>query len=284
MKYYLILVVAFCELFSSCITYDKTNCVSYKAIRQKYAQPTKEQPIPEDAKIAVAYAITSLGELTAIVYNRTADIMTIDQTQSFFINTDGKSTSYYDPTIRTTSTTNLSSKTSGLSVNLGSLAGAFGIGGTLGQVANGINVGGAGTSGQTITNATYVSDQPRVSLAPNSNGAMSKVFVITGLVENIANEVILPYIKQQDSPLRFSVCISYSFDDGKTFDKLVTEFYAEAFLNIPIKTQGKISEALHIIEQNRPDMYNTPCWMLSFKNTAPGNIREYVTGIIYDYQ
>lgn len=284
MKYYLILSVCICELFVSCVTYDKTYCVNYQAIRQKYAQPTQDEPIPAEAKIAVVYSFSSEGELTAIVYNRTSNIMTIDQTQSFFVNTDGKSTSYYDPTIRTTSTTDMSSNTKGLSVNLGAVAGAFGIGGAIGQLANGINVGGAGTSGQSLTNTTYISDQPRVSLAPNSNGAMSKVFTVNGLIYENKEQLIYPFMNQEESHCRFSVCISYSFDEGKTFEKLVTEFYVESYLNVPLKSQGKISEALSLIEQNKPDMYNAPCWMLNFKNKTIETIDSFVTGIIYDYQ
>ena len=99
------------------------------------------------AKIAIAYNISKDGELTAIVYNRTSEIMTIDQTKSFFVNSDGKSISYYDPTVRTTSTTNIDSHTKGATINLGSVAGALGIGGPIGQIAGGINLGGSGTSG-----------------------------------------------------------------------------------------------------------------------------------------
>lgn len=165
---------------SSCGTpYSSPTCINYLSIRQKYAQPTPEHPIPAEAKITVVYSISSDGKLTAIVYNRTSEIMTIDQTQSFFVNTNGKSTSYYDPTVRTTSTTNLSSTTKGASVNLGAIAGVLGVGGIAGQIANGINVNTAGSSGSSVTNATYISDQPLVHLAPNSNGVMSKDFEVS---------------------------------------------------------------------------------------------------------
>ena len=118
-------------LLASCKTMKlETSSVAYQSVRTRYAQPTQSSPIPDDAKIAVAYTISSEGELTAIVYNRTSEIMTIDQTMSFFVNSDGKSTSYYDPTVRTTSTTDLSSKTKGAGINLGAIAGALNIGET----------------------------------------------------------------------------------------------------------------------------------------------------------
>ena len=255
----------------------------------KYAQPTPENPIPEEAKIAVGYTISTDGKLTALVYNRTDEIMTIDQTLSFFVNSDGKSTSYYDPTVRTTSTTDLSSSTKGASVNLGAIAGAFGIGGALGQIANGINVGGSGTSGQSVTEATYVSDQPRVSLAPRSNAAMSKVFDVAGLASPAEDnrEIVLPQLTQQESPCRFSVCITYSFDGGETFDKLVTDFYVESYINVPLKSEGMVNDALKTVTHSKPDLYNTPWWNLWLRNKkskGPNSTCAFANGIIYDYQ
>lgn len=295
----LILAIILIGTCSSCVTHNKTYCINYQSVRTKYAQPTAEEPIPQEAKIIVAYTISPAGELTAIVHNKTNEIMTIDQTQSFFVNTNGQSTSYYDPTIRTTSVTDLSSSTKSGSVNLGAIAGALGMGGTLGQLANGINVGGSGTTGQSVTNATYIADQPRVSLAPNSKGAMSKVFTVTALAqsspEDDNREVVLPYISRENSFCNFSVCISYSFDNGKTFERLVTEFYADSYINIPLRNEGKINETLNIVIQNKPDMYNAPWFKLIFKDkrhtmgnffTSPDsyNTDAFSNGIIYDYQ
>ena len=125
--FYLIICVVFASCGSSKLS---TNSVGYQSVRTTHAQPSQTSPIPDDAKIAVAYSIGGDGALTAIVYNRTSEIMTIDQTKSFFVNSDGTSVSYYDPTVRTTSVTDMSSVTKGGSVNLGSITGALGIGGT----------------------------------------------------------------------------------------------------------------------------------------------------------
>lgn len=54
--------------------------------------------------------------------------MTIDQTKSFFVDSNGKSYSYYDPTVRTSTVTDITSSASGVSVNLGSIAQGLGIG------------------------------------------------------------------------------------------------------------------------------------------------------------
>lgn len=263
-----------------------TNSVAYQSVRTRHAQPTQTSPIPDEAKIAVAYSISPTGELTAIVYNRTDEIMTIDQTMSFFVNSDGRSNSYYDPTVRTTSTTDMSSKTKGGSVNLGAVAGALGIGGILGSIANGVNVGGSGTSGQSVTNATYVADMPRVSIAPKSNGAMSKVFNIDGIGEQSlkGNSIVDPFLTEQDSYCHFSVCISYSVDGGNTFDKLVTNFYADSKLVIPVVKHGMVNDALRQIYQSKPDALSEPWWMLLFDHNIEGDSNNTVRGLLYDYQ
>ena len=254
--------------------------VIYQSIRTKYAQPSEKSPIPDEAKIAVVYTISNNGDLSAIVYNRTSEIMTINQVKSFFVDTNGKSTSYFDPTIRTTSTTDMSSNTKGASVNLGAIAGALGVGGTIGQLASGINVGGAGTTGTSITNATYIADQPEVSLAPKSNGAMSKIFNISGIspqtYSRLDKEII--NLTDKENINNFSVCISYSIDGGKTFDKLVTDFYVNSRIIVPVKNNGNINESLKTIYTLKTDALNEPWWMIGFNN----NTRELFYEIIKD--
>ena len=73
-------------LFTACGSSGglQTPNVAYVSVKTRHAQPTTSSPIPDNAKIAVAYSISETGEFTAIVYNRTSEIMTIDQTKSFF--------------------------------------------------------------------------------------------------------------------------------------------------------------------------------------------------------
>lgn len=245
-------------------------------------QPTTESPIPSRAQITVGYSISLEGKLTAVVFNCTDEIMTIDQTKSFFVNTDGKSVSYYDPTVRTTSTTDISSRTSGASVNLGAVTGALGLGGPLQQIANGVNVGGSGTSGSATTETTYIADQPQVSLAPHSNGAMSKVFTIAGLNSASINASNLTY---DNSPIRFSVCISYSVDGGQTFEKLVTDFYVNSNFKVGVTKHGQVSEPLRSIYTRKPDALNEFCWQLRFNENPEAigsNSKNH--GVLFDYQ
>lgn len=276
-----------CTALASCGSSKlTTTCVGYQSVRTRHAQPTKNNPIPESAKIAVAYTISPYGDITAIVYNRTSEIMTIDQTKSFFVSPNGKSTSYYDPTVRTTSTTDMSSVTKGGSINLGSIAGALGIGGTIGQIASGINLGGSGTKGEAITNSTYVADMPQVSLAPYSNGAMSKSFNVSGLGCNYlkGNTVLNGSLTEDQSYSRFSVCISYSVDNGKTFDKIVTDFYANSKVIIPITKTGRVNEALQEIYKTKPDAINEYWWLLNFNSNITSPLNHRHQGILYDYK
>lgn len=277
-----------CMTLASCSSAGQltVSSVAYQSVKTKHAQPTTERPIPDKAKIAVAYSISGDGELTAIVYNRTSEIMVIDQTKSFFVNSDGTSTSYYDPTVRTTSTTTTSSSTTGASLNLGALAGAFGIGGALGTLASGINVGGAGTDGVSTTNTTYVADLPQVSLAPRSNGAMSKVFRVNGLgISTMGDmEVLHTHLNESQSYCRFSVCISYSVDNGETFEKLVTDFYANSMVIVPVQRKGRVNEALRQIYATKSDLLYEPWWLLHFNNNIPAGVNHMTQGVLFDYQ
>ena len=282
-----IIYLIICVVFASCGSSKlSTNSVGYQSVRTTHAQPSQTSPIPDDAKIAVAYSIGGDGALTAIVYNRTSEIMTIDQTKSFFVNSDGTSVSYYDPTVRTTSVTDMSSVTKGGSVNLGSITSALGIGGTIGQLANGINLGGSGTSGTAETSTTYVADLPQVSLAPHSNGAMSKTFHVTGLgASSLGGSAInLPSLTKEQSYCRFSVCISYSTDGGQTFDKLVTDFYANSKVVVPVVKHGQVNNALRQIYEQKLDAINEYWWLLNFDNTESMGYDKRVQGILYDYK
>lgn len=279
--------ILFCLFVSSCGSGKlMTSSIGYQSVRTLHAQPSSESPIPSNAEIAVAYSISETGALTAIVYNRTSDIMIIDQTMSFFVNSDGLSTSYYDPTVRTTSVTDMSSVTKGATVNLGSIAGALGIGGTLGQIANGIDLSGSGTNGSATTNTTYIADQPRVALAPHSNGAMSKVFRVNGIGEgslSMAN-VTLPNLTNTESYCRFSVCISYSLNNGASFKKLVTDFYANSKVAVPIHSGRNVNEALRQLYASKPDALNEHWWMLHFQSNVSTGFNNRVQGLLYDYQ
>ncbi|MGM9842711.1 MAG: hypothetical protein ACI30S_00655 [Muribaculaceae bacterium] len=264
-----------------------TLSVNYQSIRTKHAQPTGENPVPSSARIIVGYAIDiNTGKLTVCVKNNTSEIMVIDQTMSFFVDTDGKSKSYFDPTVRSSSTTDLSSSTEGASVNLGAVAGALGIGGSIGSLMGGINVGGSGTTGISTTNTTYIADQPRVNIAPRGNTFMSKAFKISGIepIRSYANNQI--NLTESQSPCRFSVCISYSLDGGNTFEKIVTDFYRNSNIVVSVNGNRNVSSALNKVYQLKPDAVNEYWWSLYFNNSVnvDGGVDRYSCGGFVDYQ
>lgn len=278
----LLLLGVVCVALASCASGTlTTTSVSYQSIRTTFRQPTE---IPDDAEILVIYGFSGNGGVVPVVYNKTSEIMVIDQTMSFFVNTDGQSTSYYDPTVRTETTTDLSSSTKGASVNLGAIGGALGIGGTLGSLLNGVNVGGSGTSGTSISNTTYFADQPRISLAPRSKGAMSKTFRATGVGTGswTNSSTMNTAMTTISAGKKFSVCISYSLDGGNTFKKIVTDFYVNSEINVPVLQKGMVNDALRRVYIAKPDALTEPCWILHVNNNLEDAAR--VQGVLFDYQ
>ena len=259
-----------------------TASVAYQSVRTTQFKPE----IPDDAKIAVGYSITGDGSIIAVVRNLTDDIMIIDQTKSFFVDTDGRSISYYDPTVRTTSNTNLSSSTEGTSVNLGAVAGALGIGGVLGGILGGINVGESNTVGTSTTQTTYFADQPQISLAPKSHGAMSKNFSITGVGTGSLSGSTESYASYtaDNSIRKFSICISFSLDGGQTFEKMITPFYVNAIMICPVQKHGKVNDALRKVLTNKPDAINEQWWLLYANTNLHLGYDFIVRGFFTDYQ
>ena len=184
--------------------------------------------------------------------------MVIDQTMSFFINTDGSSTSYFDPTIKTSTVTDLSSGTTGASVNLGALGSALGIGGTLGTALSGINVGGSETSGTSTSNTTYIADQPRVTIGPYGNVILSKQFDVNALCvgRETAFEPLVNIVNKPDNAeLKFS-------DGGQNYDKLTTDFYVNAMITVPVSSGRQINDAVQNIFKIKTDAVYEPWWVL----------------------
>lgn len=292
------LLLSFCltGLLAACATRSLPLFVNYISLRPKYEQPTKENPIPEEAEIVVEYNIDPDGYFTPIVHNRTSNVMILDQTQSFFSNTNGKSVSYFDSTVKTTSTTDISSKSKGVSVNLGSVADALGVGGVVGTLANGVNVGSSGTTGDAKTTTTYTTDEPRVSVPPMGKAKMSKRYRIATFEEasHDMRKILYGEMEQNTSVFgsefvsQFSICISYSIDGGETFDNLITDFYIDAYMNVPVKVKKSVTlldETLHEMVQSKPNMYNAYSWILMFKGGNDKDI-NYLSNLttIWDYQ
>ncbi|MBQ2906901.1 MAG: hypothetical protein II981_01370 [Bacteroidales bacterium] len=280
-RYLLLVTIAYLSL-ASCTPTRSVSKISYQSFRTTFAQPDKEHPIPEDAEIVLMYDISDKGDFNVVVYNKTDEIMTIDQTKSFFVSSSGKSQSYFDPTIRTISQTNSSSTSRGTSVNLGAIANVLGVGGTVGSLLYGVNVGGGSSNGVAVTEVTQMADQPTVSLAPRSYAAMSKTFN----EPMIGRDVISTNLEmtEKTSHCNFSFCISYSLDGGVSYKKLVTDFYSNSRIVVPVSKNEQLNDALKEIFRIKPDAIYEPFYQLIFDDNLYSSYDIYTNGLFFDFK
>ncbi|MCM1520782.1 MAG: hypothetical protein NC098_08360 [Lachnoclostridium sp.] len=85
------------------------------------------------------------------ITNKTNENVYVDIANSFRINSKGESSSFLDKRMITHN-----SNSGGVGVNMGAMTGALGIGGAIGALASGVNVGGGSSSGTTITESQDV--------------------------------------------------------------------------------------------------------------------------------
>ena len=229
--------------------------VSYQSIRNEHTDVNTI--VPKDARILVRHIVSPSGDLEVLVQNLTDSTMIIDRTMSFFVNSDGMSTSYYDPTIQTTTTTDMASSTKGATVNLGAVAGALGVGGVAGRVLSGVNVGGSSTGGQAVSNTTYTVDQPSVAIGPRGQVGMARVFKIDGVGTDFLSALSSQNTSRKDlhivadnaeeSMAKFSVVISFSVDGGKKYENVVSDYYTDDMMVCYVKEHGRTNAPLRNI-------------------------------------
>ena len=273
------------SLLVACMTSCKTSCLVTHSVAYQSVRPVNYKPeVLQDAKIICAYSISEDGELVVAIKNNTDEIMIIDQTNSFLVNSDGSSISYYDPTVRATSNTSTTSQTHGSSINLGAVAGALGVGGLVGTLASGINVGSASTDGFSTTNMEYFVDQPKISLGPKG-ALISKEYAVKNLGKSFLSNSSERNnaFTSSDSYCKFSVCISYSTDGGNSFDKIVTDFYANSWIVCPVSSHGQVNEALRNVMNSKTDCLYEPWWLL-YINDNIGKNNIMFNGTIVDYK
>lgn len=262
-------------LLSSCSTTGNLELtgVGYQSVNTLRPQPANNATIPEDATILASYAIDENGYLAVFIKNLSDRILVIDQEMSFFINPNGESVSYYDPTVRASTTTDYNSTTSGATVNLGAITSAFGVGGSLGTLLGGVNVGKSSTSGISNSNTVIVSDQKKVNIGPRGTVQLSKTFKIGGLGRKTTSAPpSVNKLSYKDSPITFKVCIYYSDDEGAHFEKLITDFYASTYTFIKKGNNEKINDTMRQIMISKPDLFGEPWYLMYIGN----NIKEVI--------
>lgn len=125
-----------------------------------------------------------------IIKNKTSRVVYIDKAACFCTYPAGQTKKYYDHTEYTV--TEGGNSGSGASVNLGSVADALGVGGAVGTLAGGVNVG--GDKGKFSATTTTYKDDRVLTIPPQSSVALSedayrkhptnkKEYIITGSYE-----------------------------------------------------------------------------------------------------
>lgn len=249
-------------ILSSCVTSYKPNkVVSYSSLRPTIIMDESKNPI-ENASIAVYNYLHESGHLCVIVQNLTDDILTIDQTKSFVVTPSKESKPFYDSTIRTHSTSSATSTGSGMSFNLGGIANVFGMGGLGGSLMSSVNVGTSKSSTTGSTDTKISADLPQVTIGPRGKMTMSKIFEIGLPTGNFASAT------PETSPYTFSVIISYSFNDGKSYDTIISDFYSSGAMERTVH-KSQTNNAIRDIITAKPNATLEP-WFILLNSRSNG--------------
>lgn len=272
---------------SSCRSTEYLNVsgVAYQSIHATNA--ISPNAIPSNAKIVVVCSIDQSGWLEVTVRNNTDEIMTIDRTKSFFRDGLNNSIPYYDPlvTVNTQSTT--VGNTTGASVNLGSVASVVGIGGALGTALGGVNVGGANSTATTSSETTYHIDQPIIHIAPHGSSSMGRQFQITGVGQSFLGEAIKSTMQDVNNNFTpettyasCNICVSYSIDNGVTYESVLTDLYANTLLVSKVWSTGKVNDALRKIYIGKGDALREQWYLIHFESAAGDDFHLQNTGLL----
>lgn len=195
------------------------------------------------------YAVATYNQSVVLeIKNKLQKTLYIDLGNSFFRRGD-KATPYFIPSSTSTST----SSTTGGSVNAGAVAGALGIGGSLGKLAGGINLGGSSsTSSVSVTYAQRVVAIPPMSTIRLEPQLLFHEYDCAGMKKwqyDKRTELIYFCFKskgtqqcvlgethnygEQDSPLRFSTYITYSLtEDCAQTKSISSSLYLRRILGV----------------------------------------------------
>ena len=217
--------------------------------------------------------------------NRTSKTIYIDLGNTFLIRGD-KASAYYVPSASTTSSTS----GTGVGVNAGAVAGALGIGGTIGKLAGGVNVGGGSSS--TTVNTTF--SQRVIAIPPMASKELDYKFLFDEYSRGLRIEKFSKQIRyrvyflfgddigkqfckkykyqigeehsfdESNSPLRFSVFVTYSFSEECSKTRNIQfDLYARHIIGY--KKDTFVTKPKHYIKVNG---------CLGFSGlTTPSNIR-----------
>lgn len=90
-------------------------------------------------------------------------------------------------------------------------------------------------------------------------------------------------MNQQSSPVKFSICITYSLDGGNTFEKLITNFYMNSSFSTVVKN-GNINDGFRQIYIKKPDALAEYWFLIHINNNMKIGYNTYTQGFLIDYK
>lgn len=172
------------------------------------------------------------NKFVIMIKNKSTRVIYVDKASCFGSSSLGSIKTFYDAQEYTVTEGGDSGK--GASVNLGSVADAFGVGGTVGALASGINVGGEKSKFKSLT--TTHKDNQILTIPPGASVALSqdgikdhptekKKVIITGSYEFIDTRDFSTMVSktaptklfnEENSPVTWNYMITYSFNKNLT--------------------------------------------------------------------
>ena len=266
-------------VLSSCssASFLEVSGVGYQTLQMQESNKDFSDQAIKKAQILVYCLVDRNGEVEVMVENNTDQIMTIDRTKSFFQNQNDVAQMYYDPTVQTNTTSVTHGSTTGVGVNLGSVARAVGVGGILGTALSGVNVGGSNSTSTTNVNTTYTIDQAKVSVPPHGRISMGRTFQMQGVGRSFLHSAVTESpldvnnsFSNSNTYAASNIVISYSTDNENSYQFIETHLFANSLLVGKVREKGKVNDALRTIYMNKPDALSQPWFLLYFasKSTA----------------
>ena len=175
----------------------------------------------------IPYFVTNNPAIRFSIKNKTNQTIYLDLANTFYVSL-GQSICYYIPS----STTNSHSSSGGGSINLGAVTGALGLGGAVGTIANGVNVGGGSTN--TTTNTTY--SQRIVAIAPQSTINLTPQYLFCNNDKKLVEGLCYDLVSTSLASNSYDYCVYANFSSKLQSGQMkVGDNYVYSIDNSPVK-------------------------------------------------
>ena len=232
-------------LTSNSIISDANLCISIQNVC-----PDFDRKKPQAGGGVQGYVIKLTNKTNSNIY--------IDLANTFKIDDRGNSTPYYSNKTYTVS----SSSSSGGSVNVGAIANTLGIGGAVGTLANGVNVGGGSTGGTTVSQT-----EERIIIIPPLGTAslpLEKVAQKKTIIElpEVFVASIIPSINVNLNEYK-DICTEQN--STSIYKRIITystcpDFKSYKRLNVGIFLKGVLGCPYYNYYRPHPSLFNATDW------------------------